>query len=148
MMRARGVVTAPRQVGVVAHELYARLCNPRCAAAATDRNNNELLANVGNFVNRALKFIYDKFDKKIPGVQSAPTELETTLTEAVRCLLSLSCRTLFATASSTACHFVVLAVLRMGLFGECVSCAGCVSSGCVLWVVSAMSYGCMCACCR
>ncbi|WVQ83049.1 methionine-tRNA ligase [Cryptococcus sp. DSM 104549] len=30
-------------------------------------NNNELLANLGNFVNRAVKFINAKYDSKVPG---------------------------------------------------------------------------------
>lgn len=31
-----------------------------------DRNNNELLKNIGNFINRTLAFAYNKMDKKIP----------------------------------------------------------------------------------
>ncbi len=31
-----------------------------------DANNNELVANLGNFINRVLTFTYTKFDKKIP----------------------------------------------------------------------------------
>ncbi len=59
--------------------LHPRACCVECA----DRNNNELLKNLGNFVNRALKFGFDRFDKKLPGLGSAPTEQETNLTEAV-----------------------------------------------------------------
>ncbi|MDD3474941.1 MAG: class I tRNA ligase family protein, partial [Candidatus Dojkabacteria bacterium] len=29
-------------------------------------NNNELVANIGNFINRTLTFTYTKFDKKVP----------------------------------------------------------------------------------
>eukprot|EP00919_Chromeraceae_sp_WS-2016_P011539 GHVR01026975.1.p1 GENE.GHVR01026975.1~~GHVR01026975.1.p1 ORF type:complete len:125 (+),score=5.86 GHVR01026975.1:1291-1665(+) len=34
-----------------------------------ERNNNELLANLGNLCNRALKYLYWKSDKKIPQIQ-------------------------------------------------------------------------------
>jgi len=34
-----------------------------------DRNNNELLANLGNFVNRTLTFTHRHFDAKIPGAE-------------------------------------------------------------------------------
>ena len=32
------------------------------------KNNTELLANLGNFVNRALKFCYTNYEKTIPKV--------------------------------------------------------------------------------
>jgi len=35
------------------------------------KNNNELLANLGNMLNRALKFIYSKFDQKVPHVEES-----------------------------------------------------------------------------
>lgn len=57
---------------------------------SADRNNNELLNNLGNFVNRALKFIYDRFEHCVPGVASAATERETSLVDEVR--LSVGCR--------------------------------------------------------
>lgn len=40
------------------------------------RNNNELLANAGNFVNRVIKFVNAKYDSKVPSLETAaaPTE--------------------------------------------------------------------------
>lgn len=51
--------------------------NPRCPArrgahssvvllCVSDKNNNELLKNPGNFVNRALSFTHANFDARIP----------------------------------------------------------------------------------
>ena len=36
-----------------------------------DKNNNELLANLGNLVHRALQFIYSKENKAIPSFDAA-----------------------------------------------------------------------------
>ncbi|KAF8931429.1 putative methionine--tRNA ligase, cytoplasmic protein rar1 [Podila verticillata] len=40
------------------------------------RNNNELLANAGNFVNRVIKFVNAKYDSNVPSLETAaaPTE--------------------------------------------------------------------------
>ncbi|KXS18387.1 methionyl-tRNA synthetase [Gonapodya prolifera JEL478] len=38
------------------------------------RNNNELLANLGNFVNRALKFVAAKYQSTVPSVGTVGTE--------------------------------------------------------------------------
>ncbi|KAF9163434.1 putative methionine--tRNA ligase, cytoplasmic protein rar1 [Actinomortierella ambigua] len=35
------------------------------------RNNNELLANVGNFVNRVIKFVIAKYDSTVPNLETA-----------------------------------------------------------------------------
>ena len=32
------------------------------------KNNNELVANLGNLCNRSLKFVYSNYEKKIPKV--------------------------------------------------------------------------------
>ncbi len=40
-----------------------------------DANNNELVANLGNFINRVLTFTYTKFDKKVPNGE-LDTEVE------------------------------------------------------------------------
>jgi len=46
--------------------------------------NNELVANLGNLCNRALKFIYDKFDKKVPEFTTASlNERDTAVVEDV-----------------------------------------------------------------
>lgn len=43
-----------------------------------DRNNNELLANLGNLCNRALKYAYTNYEKQIPKItQESLTALET-----------------------------------------------------------------------
>jgi methionyl-tRNA synthetase len=34
-----------------------------------DKNNNELLANLGNLVHRVLKYIYKNYNKKIPAIK-------------------------------------------------------------------------------
>ena len=52
-----------------------------------DRNNNELLANVGNFINRALKFPERRFDNAVPGVGTVGAT-EAALTETVDKLLA------------------------------------------------------------
>ncbi len=62
-----------------------------------DRNNNELLKNLGNFVNRALKFVYDRFDKQIPGIGSPAQEAERNLIASV---LALRVPTAFTPAFS------------------------------------------------
>jgi methionyl-tRNA synthetase len=36
-----------------------------------DKNNNELLANLGNLVHRVLQFIYREEEKTIPGITVA-----------------------------------------------------------------------------
>ena len=47
-------------------------------------NNNELVANIGNFINRTLTFTYTKFDKKVPDGkfdQEVKTEIDNTFEE-------------------------------------------------------------------
>ncbi|KUK77472.1 MAG: Methionyl-tRNA synthetase [candidate division WS6 bacterium 34_10] len=47
-------------------------------------NNNELVANIGNFINRTLTFTYTKFDKSVPEGKWNPkvkTEIENTFKE-------------------------------------------------------------------
>ncbi|KAF9336432.1 putative methionine--tRNA ligase, cytoplasmic protein rar1 [Podila minutissima] len=40
------------------------------------RNNNELLANAGNFVNRVIKFVNAKYDSKVPTLETAAAPSE------------------------------------------------------------------------
>ncbi|KAF9413977.1 hypothetical protein BGZ94_000544 [Podila epigama] len=40
------------------------------------RNNNELLANAGNFVNRVIKFMNAKYDSKVPSLETAAPATE------------------------------------------------------------------------
>ncbi|KAG0224499.1 putative methionine--tRNA ligase, cytoplasmic protein rar1 [Mortierella sp. GBA43] len=40
------------------------------------RNNNELLANLGNFVNRVIKFVNAKYESKVPSLETAAPESE------------------------------------------------------------------------
>ncbi|KAG9323222.1 hypothetical protein KVV02_007954 [Mortierella alpina] len=40
------------------------------------RNNNELLANLGNFVNRVIKFVNAKYDSVVPSLETAATASE------------------------------------------------------------------------
>jgi methionyl-tRNA synthetase len=57
-----------------------------------DRNNSELLANLGNFCNRVLKFIYSKNNKNIPLIDESALEevdikyLQEVWTETLNCL--------------------------------------------------------------
>ncbi|KNC51102.1 MRS-1 protein [Thecamonas trahens ATCC 50062] len=51
------------------------------------RNNNELAANLGNYVNRVLKFAKAKFDGVVPA-SGPPTELETTFEAEVNARLA------------------------------------------------------------
>ncbi|MFA6754249.1 MAG: class I tRNA ligase family protein [Candidatus Dojkabacteria bacterium] len=47
-------------------------------------NNNELVANIGNFINRTLTFTYTKFDKKVPDGnwdESVKTEIDNAFEE-------------------------------------------------------------------
>ena len=47
-------------------------------------NNNELVADIGNFINRTLTFTYTKFDKKVPDGEFDPevkTEIDNTFEE-------------------------------------------------------------------
>ncbi|KAF9103642.1 putative methionine--tRNA ligase, cytoplasmic protein rar1 [Mortierella sp. GBA35] len=40
------------------------------------RNNNELLANLGNFVNRVIKFVNAKYESKVPSLETAASATE------------------------------------------------------------------------
>ncbi|KAF9918325.1 putative methionine--tRNA ligase, cytoplasmic protein rar1 [Lobosporangium transversale] len=55
------------------------------------RNNNELLANVGNFVNRVIKFVNAKYDNVVPSLETAaaPTESDEKLIREVNEKLKL-----------------------------------------------------------
>ena len=47
-----------------------------------EKNNNELLKNLGNFVHRCLSFVYNRMDATVPPC-GAKTEREQKLIEAV-----------------------------------------------------------------
>ena len=51
-----------------------------------DKNNNELLKNLGNFVNRCLAFVYNRMDATVPAC-GEKTERETKLIEEVNAVL-------------------------------------------------------------
>ena len=79
-----GTLSASLLRGDVAVRWAAHRNSVVCSAA---RNNNELLANLGNFINRALKFLAANFFKKVPGV-AAVTPAEEALTNEVNDLLA------------------------------------------------------------
>ena len=43
----------------------------------TKKNNNELIANIGNFCNRVLKLTYTNFEAKVPEIKSELLEIDT-----------------------------------------------------------------------
>ncbi|GJJ77691.1 methionyl-tRNA synthetase [Entomortierella parvispora] len=55
------------------------------------RNNNELLANAGNFVNRVIKFVNAKYESNVPSIETAaaPTESDEKLIREVNEKLKL-----------------------------------------------------------
>ncbi|KAF9207273.1 putative methionine--tRNA ligase, cytoplasmic protein rar1 [Haplosporangium sp. Z 27] len=55
------------------------------------RNNNELLANLGNFVNRVIKFVNAKYDSNVPSLETAaaPTDSDEKLIREVNERLKL-----------------------------------------------------------
>lgn len=57
---------------------------------SSDRNNGELLSNLGNFVNRSLKFTYDRFDRRIPGLGAPSTQAENELVKSVSACVSVA----------------------------------------------------------
>jgi methionyl-tRNA synthetase len=57
---------------------------------SSDRNNGELLSNLGNFVNRSLKFAYDRFDRRIPGLGAPSTQAENDLVKSVSACVSVA----------------------------------------------------------
>lgn len=52
-----------------------------------EKNNNELLKNLGNFVNRALNFAFASFDARIPAMKAPLDERDTKLISDVNALL-------------------------------------------------------------
>ena len=82
------------------------------------KNNNELLKNVGNLVQRSLSFIFASFGGVVPSQAGAATERDAAFVRSVNALVKVSCGGAFQ-------HVCVLLIARSFLVGSSGGGSGC-----------------------